>query len=765
MTTALSRFLSICLLFYSFASHATEYFVAPTGDDSKSGTLSEPLKTIQKAIQSLQAGDSIRLRSGIYREAANLSGKSGNAEHPITIGAYQGEAAILSGLDETRLTWKTTDKPGIFVADYQDAPFEQIFFDGKPMLEARWPNTPKDKNGDWDFFSQKLWADVDPSGNSYGTIVDADLAKTGWNVTGAKVILNVGHQYYCWTRFVEGHTAGSPQFHYPKDLGTSIQGTLLSDTAKEGPWNDDFYYLVGRKEFLDAPGEWFLDEKNKQLYIFPPDGKNPGDKPLEIKRRVYSLVAGKDANYINVEGLTFFGTAFSFGETPDKKSNHITIRNCKILYSSWTEDFSLSKGDRSEDLYSRIHADNTLVANNEFAYGALGGLFISGFDNVVENNLFHDLNYNSSLRTPPLVCGVNIPYYEGKGARNILRFNTIHRSGGILLQSGLRDTKVYLNHGYDAFMACWGGNKDTAAFYTSSPRIAGTRFTHNWIHDAYCNTRTFPWGGGIGIRGDDDTAGFTVDTNVIWNTGSVGIHMKGVLNPDATQANVIANNTVFNTCRQNDSKISIILQSKVPEENTSSSVINNIGESVAGFWGGLKLGKVKEASHNFADKQIPAKLENVPWFDFRPLPKLPTIIDAGINIPDITTRITGKGPDVGAYERGDTTYWIPGRREAKASFPIVPNGATDVPTNRDVLMWRPAYNAIAHKIYFETSEAQLNAASEKATFEGTQNVATLPLLTVNQTYYWRVDAIFADQSIVRGDTWKFTTARSSASKR
>ena len=113
-------------------------------------------------------------------------------------------------------------------------------------------------------------------------------------------------------------------------------------------------------------------------------------------------------------------------------------------------------------------------------------------------------------------------------------------------------------------------------------------------------------------------------------------------------------------------------------------------------------------------------------------------------------------PDIGAYQRGDVTYWIPGQRLAKASFPIVPDQAENVPTDRDTLMWKPAYQAVRHTLYFAPSEEDL-AKAEPKTFEGEENVFKLPNLSSGKSYFWRVDAVMPDKTVIKGDVWSFST--------
>ena len=72
------------------------YSVAPWGDDNNSGSLTHPWKTLQKAIDNLQPGESLLIREGIYKEHISLN-KSGTEENPIVIGVFQGEEAALEG--------------------------------------------------------------------------------------------------------------------------------------------------------------------------------------------------------------------------------------------------------------------------------------------------------------------------------------------------------------------------------------------------------------------------------------------------------------------------------------------------------------------------------------------------------------------------------------------------------------------------------------------------------------------------------------------
>jgi len=739
---------------------AAELYVADNGNDKATGKFSAPFLTIQHACDHAGPGDMIVLRKGTYREAISLTNKSGKEGAPITLKAYKDEKPVISGLDVLKLNWQATPQAGIYVAAFDTKAVRQLFYNGKPMLEARWPHCPRDKNGEWNFFSPDMWATADAKGNSYGTLVCADLAKTGWDVTGAQALLNVDHQFFCWTRQVRTHAAGSNTITYDQNLGQSVDNG--DEGGVKGKWNTkNKFYLFGKKEFLGAPGEWFYDAAAKQLYVCSPDGKNPPQGLLEIKTREWGFTADNTCNYLTIDGVGFFGTAFKFGKDYNHKSSHIIVRNNTVRYSSWTEYVGFPKGDansKTDQIYPTLDADNSQVVNNTFAFGALSALSINGFDNLIDNNVFHDFCYNSSLSYPPLQVGK--VWMVEKAGRGIIHHNTLYRSGGIQAAIYLVNNDFHMNDIHDSFLACFGGNKDTSAVYTSDPSCSGTRIHHNWVHGGYSGTPPLPWGGGIGIRGDDNTCGLTVDHNVTWDLGGPGIEIKNVDNPTPEQANRCLNNTVFNHSAYNSKKGAIYICSVKNNHNSHSTVVNNLADSIYGWWFSKPLGPIKVFSNNSVAFNPAKDLVNADWYDFRSASGATAMIDGACAVEGITGKVVDSAPDIGAYERGDSIYWIPGRRLAKASNPIVPDQATNVPADRDVLMWKPAYNATTHKVTFATSRAELDQTKEQTVqkiFNGEDNVFTLPHLTAGTSYFWRVDAVLADKSVVNGDVWTFAT--------
>lgn len=74
----------------------TIYYVAPTGNDDHTGDLAHPWRTIQKAADTLVAGDTVYVRAGVYNEQV-IPQNSGSVGQPITYAAYPGETATIDG--------------------------------------------------------------------------------------------------------------------------------------------------------------------------------------------------------------------------------------------------------------------------------------------------------------------------------------------------------------------------------------------------------------------------------------------------------------------------------------------------------------------------------------------------------------------------------------------------------------------------------------------------------------------------------------------
>lgn len=72
------------------------YYVSACGDDGNPGAIESPWRTVQKAADTLKAGDTVYLREGIYPGQV-VPAHSGAPGQYITFAAYPGESATIDG--------------------------------------------------------------------------------------------------------------------------------------------------------------------------------------------------------------------------------------------------------------------------------------------------------------------------------------------------------------------------------------------------------------------------------------------------------------------------------------------------------------------------------------------------------------------------------------------------------------------------------------------------------------------------------------------
>ncbi len=89
------------------------YYVSPLGNDNNTGlSLTNAWKTIQKAANELQAGDTVFIKEGIYKEIV-IPANSGTKNNYITYTTYADDTVIIDGTSFSNAYLKYSDK-GIF---------------------------------------------------------------------------------------------------------------------------------------------------------------------------------------------------------------------------------------------------------------------------------------------------------------------------------------------------------------------------------------------------------------------------------------------------------------------------------------------------------------------------------------------------------------------------------------------------------------------------------------------------------------------------
>ena len=99
-------FIFLCPPIYS-----TTFYVSTTGNDSNPGTLNKPFATLQKAADSVVAGDSVLVRTGTYA-GLMIKNKSGTANAWIVFKPYRNDVVTIDIYRNPSSLWRAVHIDG-----------------------------------------------------------------------------------------------------------------------------------------------------------------------------------------------------------------------------------------------------------------------------------------------------------------------------------------------------------------------------------------------------------------------------------------------------------------------------------------------------------------------------------------------------------------------------------------------------------------------------------------------------------------------------
>lgn len=658
--------------------------------------------------------------------------------------AAPGETVILDGTLPLTGPWtldETLEDGSAVWRAQAPAPVWQVFKDDVAMEIARFPNAQFNEPHYW--LQQEAWRHMTPE-STPGVAFDerpegeegvappvgnhVGLADLGVSVEGAVAIMNLA-SWITIAQPVETHEAGSNRFTYSTDF-EATSGELGADVERmlrrPGWWekknqkNEQAYYLlVAHRDLLDEPGEWHYDRHSKDVYIALPKGEKPDDYRIAGKVVDY-VIDLQDASHVEIRGFTVLGASFRVED-----SDHVTIRDNRFVYPSYGR---WALGEMQPVLPFKVfgrksdkdgRGSHNRVIDNEIYRPDGPGLFISGRHDVVENNLVLETNIHC---VGPLMWSAMAMIWSEDLT---FRHNTVHRGG---CSSGINigpRTLAQMNIISGTGMM----QHDGSVFHTVIPSQTGTLITQNWVTEARRGGIRFD----APINGSKWGHGGSVIRNVVWKAEKSMI--KG-------EDHFVANNTAFDN---EMADLTVLNNPAQAGHNKNTVVANNLAGLLSG---GSRTPKplANDTGGNLSGIDVRELLRDPDNLDFRPRDK--SLVDTGIKVAGVD--FVGEAPDIGAYEAGDKEYWIPGRRGSTASMPIPPNGSETVKSDAD-LMFRPAYQASGHRVWFGR-EGKLARIAEL----DSGNIVDPGSLEAGQTYLWRVDALGPDGEVTEGALWSFT---------
>lgn len=398
-----------------------ELFVSPEGSDESSGTKDKPFKTIERAAQEVgylntlkpqPKGIVVYLREGKYivNETININKTfSGTEEHPVFISSYNGEkASLVSGMffnssdfekvtDSKKLAKLpassrgkvyVTSLSGVSSTDLGDPRKNRLYANGNVMECSRWPN-----------FTEMSLGTVIRGGNStsLGAVMldiepgvewePIDTRPFTWEDTGR--IYFDGAFVAAWDRYTAFVTIDKEQ----RRISTPSQSYV--NPAVSHP--QVLHHFRNIFEEIDMPGEWYLDEKEKKLYLYPFSEDEEYEYYFSCKSNDimnFSNVENVVINGISIEGSGAKGYVFDgckncivqAGEiknTKDKGAHFMRCEGCGVLDNYiYNVGYSDTNG---------IHFDGIITGNNGEDFARILkesiGVELKPKNNFIQNNL------------------------------------------------------------------------------------------------------------------------------------------------------------------------------------------------------------------------------------------------------------------------------------------------------------------------------------------------------------------------------------------
>ena len=354
-------FLAATGLVASLAS-AAELFVAPQGSDTAPGTRTKPLRSFAAAQQAARAlagkePVTVTFADGVYYLPQTIvftPTDSGTPAAPVTYKSFHEGGAILSGGQRLALAWSAY-KDGIQQASVPAGlVIDQLWVDGVRQHMARYPN-------------------YDPSAktkayNGYSADAFSPDRAARWSDPAGGYIHAM-------------HSARWGGYHY-RITGKDAQNVV----TYEGGWQNnrqmgmhkDQRMVENIFEELDAPGEWFHNQKTNTLYFRPAPETKLSSAVVEVVRLPHLVeFQGTPQNpvaHVALDGFVLRHAARTFmdNKEPLLRSDWTIYRGGAILFNG---------------------ARRCTVANTEFDQVGGNAIFVNKWNRelAIKGCYFHDI--------------------------------------------------------------------------------------------------------------------------------------------------------------------------------------------------------------------------------------------------------------------------------------------------------------------------------------------------------------------------------------
>jgi hypothetical protein len=534
-------------------------YVSPSGDDTNPGTLAQPVRTLAKARDLVRTMNSamnsdltVYVRGGTYPQTSTLTfanADSGTNGFYVKYAAYQNERPLITGGQAIK-DWKLSDAANnIYSASAGTTAFRQLYVNGVKAIRARTPNLGA--NGAANFNRLSGW-----DKNANNVQVPASAVAAWKNLTKVEMHINIawGDSTLRIASITNSGGTAYVKFQSPESPMVFIRPNPRMDQVGWGQGRA--YYFENALEFLDQPGEWYLDETTSTAYYKPRTGEDMATATV-IAPMVETILAVKgtstsaQAGYLWFQGLTFAhstfmrpsqsgfldGQAGQYNLTADANNNQtigrppagVSVTNANHIH--FERNLFTQMGATGLDFISGTHDD--MIIGNAVTDVAGNGISVGKFT-ASETTEYH-VAYNPTDKNE--IC-----------TRETIKNNYVNRVtteffGGVGIAAGYpayidiehnevshtNYTGISVGYGWNGAANAMTNNKinynnihhvneimtDGGAIYTLSNQGTGSEMQYNYIHDYACSQ----WAdyGCNGLYLDEKTSGYTVAHNVMTN--------------------------------------------------------------------------------------------------------------------------------------------------------------------------------------------------------------------------------------------------------
>jgi parallel beta-helix repeat protein len=479
------------------------------------------------------------------RDAARAERRAGR-EGPITITIQEGtyslpETLVLTSQDSDT-TWEaahgerpiitgsrvisgwTKGSHGVWSAAAPGPYFRQLFVNGMRAIRARTPN--------YGFF--RMDGAISPTKPFELHYRATDIGEGMSTKTNVEVIALLS-----WSDFRLPIISVNPANHVAT-LGQGIEKVMNEPDAR--------YFLENSLQFLDSPGEWYLDRTKKTVSYMPRPNEDMQRATVEAPRleRLVALEGNPNSPGTLVRNLTFRGLTFVHADWTMDANGYVDVQAAiaapSAIEAAGTvnlkiEHCTIAHSGGYGIWFGRGSKHNQILANEIYDMGA-GGVKIGetvdrrpdeekNYDTLIADNQIHDLG-------SVYASGVGI--WVLQSGRNQIIHNHVHDSFYTAISVGWTwgyggnpstHNLIAYNNIHDIGK---GEMSDIGAIYTLGEQ-PGTIIQNNLIH----GITTFIYGG-WGIYMDEGSSDILIEDNIVYDCKSAGFHQHYGRN------NILSNN-------------------------------------------------------------------------------------------------------------------------------------------------------------------------------------------------------------------------------